>query len=116
MVIIKAEMHQQYFCWFHLAMKDLPKIRMAMINVSTHWYNIGIHFGISTSTMDKFRTKNRNDPDNCLTSVIVEWLKNYNERRGPPTWRKVVIAVSSRVGGDHPAEANRIAREYRGMF
>ncbi len=77
-----------------VAVKDLPKIRMAMINVSAKWYNIGIHFCIPTSVMDKIRSKNKRDPDNCLTSVIVEWLRNYSERRGPPTWRKVVIAVS----------------------
>ena len=92
------------------ALKDLPYIRMAMINVSSHWYNIGIHFGIQTGILDKFRSKNRNDPDNCLTCVLVEWLKNSVH----PTWRKVVIAVSSRVGGDHPAQASRIAREYKG--
>ena len=87
---------------------------MAMINVSSHWYNIGIHFGIPTGTLDKIRTKNRNDPDNCLTSVLAEWLKNWNQKLGLPTWRSVVIAVSSRVGGDHPAQASKIAKEYKG--
>lgn len=87
---------------------------MAMINVTSHWYNIGIHFGIPTGTLDKFRSKNRNDPDNCLTCVLAEWLKNCNQRSGYPTWRKVVIAVSSRVGGDHPAQASKIAKEYQG--
>lgn len=96
-----------------LTLKDLPYIRMAMINVSSHWYNIGIHVGIPTGTLDKFRSKNRNDPDNCLTCVLAEWLKNCSERWGPPTWRKVIIAVSSRVGGDHPAQACKIAKEYK---
>jgi hypothetical protein len=94
------------------AFKDLPYIRMAMINVSSHWFNIGIHFGIPTGILDKFRSKNRNDPDNCLTLVLVEWLKNSTY----PTWRSVVIAVSSRVGGDHPAQACKIAKEYKGIY
>ena len=100
------------------ALKDLPYIRLAMINVSSHWYNIGIHLGIPTGTLDNLRSKNRNDPDNCLTCVLVEWLKNwsrFNRRMGPPTWRRVVIAVSSRVGGDHPAQASTIAKEYKGV-
>ena len=84
-----------------------------MINVSTHWYNIGIHFHISPSTLDKFRSKNRHNSDNCLTCVLVEWLNNWNRKYGPPTWRKVVIAVASRVGGDNPAEASRIGHQYR---
>lgn len=85
-----------------------------MTNVAIHWYNIGIHFHISTSDLDKFRSKNRNDSDSCLTCVLVEWLKNWNSKYGPPTWRKVVIAVSSRVGGDNPAEASRIGKKYKG--
>ena len=84
-----------------------------MINVSAHWYNIGIHFGLSTNTMDKFRSRNRQDSDKCLTCVIVEWLKNFREKHGVPTWKKVIIAVSSRVGGDNPAEACRIAKNYK---
>ena len=88
---------------------------MAMIDISARWYNIGIHFGIPTSVMDKFKSKNRNDPDSCLTCVLAEWLKNWNKKLGPPTWRKVIIAVSSRVGGDHPAQACTIAKEYKGQ-
>ena len=30
-----------------------------MINISVHWYNIGIHFHIPTTVLDKFRSKNR---------------------------------------------------------
>lgn len=96
-----------------LTLKDLPYIRMAMVDVASHWYNIGIHFGIPTGKMDEIRSKNRNDPDFCLTSILVVWLRTHNLKLGPPTWRKVVIAVSSRVGGDHPSLASKIAKEYK---
>ncbi len=85
---------------------------MAMINVSVRWYNIGVHFGLPINTLDSFRSKNRNDSDKCLTCVIAEWIKNFPKKQGLPTWRKVAIAVSSRVGGDNPSEACKIAKEY----
>lgn len=88
---------------------------MALINVSARWYNIGIHFGLPSNTLDKFRSQNRGDTDKCITDVIVEWLKNYKEKYGPPTWRRVIIAVASRVGGDNPAEATRIAKAFKSM-
>ena len=93
-------------------MKDLSYIRMAMIKVSSRWYIIGIHFGLPMNTLDAIKSKNRNDSDKCLTCVIAEWLKNFSKKQGPPTWRKVAIAVSSRVGGDNPSEACKIAKEY----
>ncbi len=85
---------------------------MAMIKVSSRWYIIGIHFGLPMNTLDAIKSKNRNDSDKCLTCVIAEWLKNFPKKQGPPTWRKVAIAVSFGVGGDNPSEACRIAEEY----
>ena len=84
-----------------------------MVNVSAQWYNIGIHFGISTDVLDNIRTKNRQDSDRCLTYVIAEWLKNWKPKFGAPSWRRVVIVVASRVGGDNPAEARKIAQNYK---
>ena len=84
---------------------------MAMIEVSSRWNNIGVHFFIQENVRADIRNRARHDFDNCLTYLIVEWLTNCN---GPPTWRKVAIAVSSRVGGDNPVAAKAIARDYKG--
>ena len=100
----------------HTALKDLPFIRSATINVGAHWYNLGIYFGLSTNFLDELRTKFRQDSDRCLTAVLAEWLKNFTSRTGPPTWRGVVIAVASRVGGDNPAEARKIAKNFRSKY
>ncbi len=78
-----------------------------MIDVSVNWYSIGLQLGVDMSTLDKIRSQHRRDSDRCLTRVIAEWLKNSK----CCTWRKVVIAVSSRVGGDNPALARKIAQE-----
>ena len=89
---------------------------MAMINVSARWYNIGIHFGLSINTLDEIKSMNRLDSDKCLTDMIAEWLKNYKQKHGCPTWRKVVIAISSQTGGDNPSEASKVAKEYKSMI
>ena len=81
-----------------------------MVEVCARWYNIGVQFGISVNTLDKIHGENRRDLDRCLTLVIGEWLKNSK----CCTWRKVIIALSSRVGGDNPALAYKIAKNYQG--
>ena len=69
---------------------------------------MGISFGIPTSKLEEFRSKYR-DPDRCLTCILAEWIRNCNPKHSPPTWKKLVIAVASRVGADNPALARRIA-------
>ena len=80
-----------------------------MCSLTFKWYNIGIGFGISTSKLEEFRSKHRGDPDRCLTCILAEWIINCNPKYAPPTWRKLVIAVASRVGGDNPALARKVA-------
>ena len=36
---------------------------------------------------------------------------NCNPKHAPPTWKKLVIAVSSKVGADNPALARGIAMQ-----
>jgi len=83
---------------------------MAMIDVSVNYYSIGLQLGVDMSKLDKIRAAHRRDSDRCLTLVIGEWLKNSRKC----TWRKVVISVAAKVGGDNPALATKIARECKG--
>lgn len=46
--------------------------------------------------------------------MLFEWLKNWDRKYSPPTWKKVVIAVSASVGGDNPREAIKIGKTYKG--
>ena len=87
---------------------------MAIIKIASRWHSLGIHFTIPPDLLDKFSRESRNVSDQssyCLTCVLVEWLNNWNDRYGPPTWRLVVIAVASRVGGDNPRVAENIGKE-----
>lgn len=86
-------------------------MRVALKDVSSQWYNLGVHFRVDINKLDGIKRANRNNSERCLTDMLAEWLKN--PRHSPPTWRKVVIAVASRVGGDNPREAQRIAQDYK---
>ena len=101
--------------YIHTEMKDLPYVRAALINVSAEWYNIGVHFRIHVNILDQIKRENRSDCDRCLTAMIAEWLKSSPTRVDSPTWKKVVAAIASRVGGDNPSEAKRIAEDYSRM-
>ena len=98
-----------YNTFIHAGLDHLRQLRVAVCSLSARWYNIGICFGIPTSKLEEFRSKYRGDPDRCLTCVLAEWVSNCNPQYAPPTWRKLVISVASRVGADNPALARRIA-------
>ena len=83
-----------------------------MIKVAVKWYNIVLQLGVDMSILDEIRSAHRGDSNRCLTRTIWEWLKNSSKC----TWRKVVIAVSARVGGDNPALARDIAKECKGEY
>ena len=97
-------------------LKDLPLVRKAMVNVSQNWFSIGINFRVPHSKLDDIRRKYRNESERSLNAVLAEWLNNYNPKYGPPTWRSIVATIASRVGGDNPAEAKRIAENYTSEF
>ena len=61
--------------------------------------------GIPTHTLENIYSQNRYSVDRCLTHMIGEWLKSSHHC----TWRKVIITMSLRIGGDHPAYAHRVA-------
>ena len=58
------------------------------------------------------------DPKECLTDVLKQWLKRSytTQKRGPPTWRKLVEAVANNNGGDNPALAETIANKHQSEY
>jgi hypothetical protein len=92
-----------------LGLSNLGELRVAVYSLTSKWHNLGIGFGISTSKLEEFRSKYRGDPDRCLTCILAEWIRNCNPKYAPPTWKKLVIVVASRVGGDNPKLAREIA-------
>ena len=66
------------------------------------WYNIGLKLGTSPGTLDSMKKKCREDPDECVTAMIKEWLNNGHP---PPSWTALAEALRSpMVGYAHLAE------------
>ena len=80
-----------------------------MLGVAARWEMIATRFKISRNKIEDFRKKFKRDSDQCLTAIIVEWLR---AARGC-SWRAVVCAIAARVGGDNPREAEKVAQEYK---
>lgn len=81
-----------------------------MNGVASKWSMIAIRFQIPSDKIDNIKKKFKNDSDQCLTGIIVEWLQRGVEC----SWKSVVFAIAAHVGGDNPSIAEKVAREYQG--
>ena len=60
------------------------------------WYNTGLKLGISAGTLDSINKATNQNPDDCITAVIKDWLKNGKPQ---PTWTAVAKALKSPMVG-----------------
>ena len=60
------------------------------------WYYIGLELRTSASTLDSIKVKCREDPDECITALIKEWLNNGQP---PPSWAALAEALKSSIVG-----------------
>ena len=56
------------------------------------WYNIGLKLGISAGSLDAINKAANQNPDDCITAVIKDWLKNGKPK---PSWAAVAKALKS---------------------
>ena len=99
-----------------LEIEDLQEVRSQLMEVEVKWLNIGLELGITYPELEKIKTNNSNDVTNCLTAMLIDWLKgSYDTSRyGEPSWQKLSEAVSKKAGGDNPRVANRILQQHSG--
>ena len=85
------------------------------MGVSAKYYGLGIVLGLPTSELEKIQKGFPHDMDRALIEVITRWLKHsYNvDKHGPPSWRKLVEAVDSGVGGNDHSLAKKIATHHQ---
>ena len=78
------------------------------------WRDFGSALGISPSAIKGVAVAHPGDPGQCLFDILHKWVqKDYNYQKfGPPSWRTLVKAVGSSVGGQNPAQAEKIARTH----
>ena len=57
---------------------------------------MGLELGTSPGTLDAIKTVAKENPDDCITLMIKDWLNNGNPR---PTWAAVAEALKSPMVG-----------------
>ena len=103
-------------CIITVAEDDLFDVYQEMIPLASKWQDIALAMGIKQSDIDTIHSQYPRLPCDCLKAALGKWLKKgYNvEKRGPPTWKKVVEAVAHPAGGKDPAYAKKIAHNHQG--
>ena len=76
-----------------LTVKDLKKVRDLVFSARVKWYDIGLELNIDPGTLDSIRYQYQ-DPKDCLTEMLKEWLKNIEPL---PTYKGLAKALSARA-------------------
>ena len=80
----------------YLNIDDLGDVVEAVWEAREKWYNIGLKLGISASTLDAINKAVNQNPDDCITAIIKDWLKNGKPK---PLWAAVADALKSPMVG-----------------
>ena len=85
-----------------------------IVDIAKKWRGFGRALHLSTVFLDSTGETNKSDLIECLSAVLDEYLKkNYEfNKHGLPSWRKIVEAISNKVGGNNNDVALRIAKKY----
>ena len=85
-------MIMSFLCAGILTTKYLGTVQAALWDARPKWYNIGIQLGIDVTDLDVIRDRNMKNADECITEMLVNWLRNASY---PPTWDYIVKALQS---------------------
>ena len=83
-------------CIDFLDINDLRVVLEAVWVARAKWYNIGIMLDISASTLDAIKTGAKENPDECFTAMIKDWLSRDKPR---PSWASLEEALKSTMVG-----------------
>ena len=95
--------------------KDLRGVLDYLGSKQGKCYDIGSALGLSEDRLAKIRSECPSDNNTkALRTIIYDWLKKKydTKQHGPPTWKALVEAVESSLGGDDPELAERIAKDH----
>ena len=103
--------HHPFLC---SAEDDLRDVCKEVVSIQSTYYRFGIALGLRAGVLDSIRKAFHHVIDQAFDEVLLVWLRQrYDiERHGPPTWRRLVEAVDSPNGGNHPALAVDIAHRH----
>ena len=91
-----------------LAPEDLPTLVNELYEVRAIWYDVGVQLRMMPSDLDAIQTQCQNNPKTCLRQMFSDWLTKVPS---PPTWQRVVDALSSPAIGKQ-STAERLKQVY----
>ena len=77
-----------------LTSDDLGRVLEEVLDVSPHWYTLGLLLQVRTSTLDSIRVQFQNPRDQLL-----EMLKTWLTTSDKPSWKTLTDALGSRSVG-----------------
>lgn len=97
---------------------DFRDVCRELVTIKAMYYQLGVELGLSPGELDAIRKENSHDADQSFNVVVLKWLRQQYEveRFGCPTWKRLVEAVESPVGGNNPVLAAQMAVRHRGIF
>lgn len=102
-----------HLTYLKLGEDDLSSILDHLKDLKAQCYKIGTALHLKQDDLDTIKRENA-DFAEALTKIISNWLKlNYNwQKFVKPTWKALVEAVASPIGGNNTALAMEIARSH----
>ena len=84
---------------------DFRDICRELVSIKAKYYELGVELGLPPGELDAIRKDHA--VDQAFNEVILRWLRQqYNIARfGRPTWKRLVEAVESPIGGSNPSLA-----------
>ena len=94
---------------------DLPIILLYLEDLKADCFKIGTLLHLHQGELNSIERKSA-DHAEAMIKIISNWLKlNYNWKTfGKPSWKALVKAVASPMGGNNTAQAVKIAESHPG--
>lgn len=106
-------------CYLSTILIFPDKFALADILIDTHsvsavWKNVFIILRVNPHELDAIERVHWRYPSKALEEATNTWLaKAYDVGKyGPPSWKKLVEAISHEAGGDNPRLAREIAKKH----
>ena len=95
-----------------LGTDDLKEVRNCIWDAQVKWFHLGVELGLRPSSLAAIRTKFRDDPAECFSQMLMDWLAGQGLE---PTWKNLSFALKA-LPVNHPALAKVIEEKYLKIF
>ena len=105
---------QTSYITYNIADDDFMEVKEAVMDVLHRWQFIALALGLRPAQAETIKSTHRGDVEASMDDAILIWLRRaHNENKhGPPTWRKLVQAITAKTGGNNNALARAIAKAH----